>query len=261
MLNKPRCLTCLAALIATSAVPALAGNGSWNGTWILNQAKSRLTGDTFTYSKNTNGTLHFSGSAMEFNLACDGKDYSETANYTTACKKVSASVYDGTDKQNGKVLSRSQSVISPDGKTMTITSNGTRPDGTADAEVDTYERVSGTSGLVGEWKHVKSKSSAASALTIALSGNTITLNDPGYRRTVTARLDGKGAPMTGPTLPTGVTVAFRRLGPLQLAMTIAYEGKIVEEDTLTLSADAKTLTEVSWSPGQSSKQTSVYEKQ
>ena len=252
----------IAALAAALTIPALAGSASWNGTWKLNLAKSQMTGDSFTYSMNPNGTIHYTnGGTVAYNFACDGKDYTQIADYTTACKKVSATVYEGTDKQNGKVLSTWRRVLSADGKSMTITSTGMQPDGKTYTDVNTYERVSGTSGLAGEWKNVKATSNVAGTLTIALSGNTITLGYPAYKQSVTAKLDGSDAQLTGPTLPSGVMVSFKPMGSQQLSMVTKYKGKIFSEDTYTLSADGKTITDVTTTPGQSGKQTYVYEKQ
>lgn len=253
---------CVAALLAASTSPAPASTATWNGTWKLDQAKSQMTGDTFTYSMNANGTIHYAnGGTVSFDFACDGKDYAVIADFTTACKKINDTTYDGTDKQNGKVQSTWQRVISAGGKTMTITTKGTRPDGTAYTDVATYERVSGTSGLAGEWKNVKATSSAAASMTIAISGTTLTLAYPGYKQSVTAKLDGSEAPLTGPTVPAGVTMSFKPIGSQEIHQVTKFKGKVFSEDTLTISSDGTTITDVSSTPGQSGKQTYVYEKQ
>ena len=179
----------------------------------------------------------------------------------TGDKKVSDTTYDFTNKQNGMVLSTDQEVISTDGKTMTDTTKGTRPDGTAYTTVDTYERVSGTSGLIGEWKHVNAQSTAAGIFTISISGTTLTQRGPAYKWSVTAKLDGSDAPVTGPTQPAGLTTSFKPLGSRQIYSVTKLGGKVIGEDTMTLSADGTTITDVSSSPGQSAKQTYVYLKQ
>ena len=96
-----------AVLFAAAIAPALAGSSRWNGTWTLDKVKSQMTADTFTYSMNSNGTIRYTnGGTVQFNFACDGKDYTEVADYTTECKKISDSVYAGTNKQTGRVLSK-----------------------------------------------------------------------------------------------------------------------------------------------------------
>lgn len=254
---------CVAALLVASTSPALASDAAWNGTWKLDRAKSQMTGDTFTYSMNANGTFRVTNGTFTYDFACDGKDYTViAAGNTTACKKVSDTTYDFTNKMNGKVLSTDQQVISANGKTMTDTAKGTRPDGTTYTSVDAYDRVSGTSGLIGEWKHVNADTAGPpSLMTISISGTTITQRSPGYKSGATAKLDGSEAPWTGPTIPAGVTVSFKPLSSRKLYSVTKFKGKVVGEDTMTLSADGTTITDVSSSPGQSAKQTYVYEKQ
>jgi hypothetical protein len=253
---------CIVALLAAFTSPALATNASWNGTWKLDRAKSQMTGDTFTYSMNANGTIRYSnGGPVTYDFACDGKDYTAVTSYTVACKKVSDTAYDFTYKQNGKVQSTDQLAISADGKTMTDTGKTMRPDGTTSTSVDTYDRISGTSGLVGEWKHVNVKSTGADLFTISISGTTLTQRNPAYKSSVTAKLDGSDAPLTGPAMVAGVTVSFKPIGSRQLYSVTKLNGKVIGEDTMTLSADGTTITDVSSSPGQSAKQTYVYEKQ
>jgi hypothetical protein len=253
---------CVAALLATSTSPALASNAAWNGTWKLDVAKSQMTGDTFTYSMNANGTIRYSnGGPVTYDFACDGKDYTVVSGYTIACKKVSDTTYDFTNKLNGKVQSTDQQVISANGKTMTDTGKGTRPDGTTSTSVDTYDRVSGTSGLLGEWKHANAKSTAAGLMTLSISGDTLTQRNPTYKSSATAKLDGSDTPWTGPTVAAGVTVSYKLLGSRQIYSVTKLNGKVYSEDTMTLSTDGTTITDVSSSPGQSAKQTYVYVKQ
>lgn len=251
----------LAAMLGGSSAPALSSNASWNGTWKLDPAKSQMTGDTVTYSMNANGTIHSSnGGTFDYNFACDGKNYTEFTGYTTACNKVGDTTYLGTDKRNGKLASTWRQVISANGKSMTVTTKGPRPDGTTYTVVDTYERLSGTSGLVGEWKHVRS-TSVPGLVTIAISGNTLTMRYPSYKSSVAGRLDGSDAQAIGPTVPAGVTVSFKPLGSRQIYEVTKFKGKVIAEDTLTLSADGRMMTDVVSTPGQSAKQTYVYDKQ
>jgi hypothetical protein len=57
-------------------------------------------------------------------------------------------------------------------------------------------------------------------------------------------------------------VSNKAEGPSKVVTTISLNGKGLGKDVMTLSADGKTITDVSWTPGkESEKQTSVYEKQ
>ncbi|HEX5282724.1 MAG TPA: hypothetical protein VFW30_01295 [Bryocella sp.] len=41
-------ICCACAALALAAAPCFAAGQSWDGTWKLNVAKSKFTGDTFT---------------------------------------------------------------------------------------------------------------------------------------------------------------------------------------------------------------------
>ena len=98
-------------------------------------------------------------------------------------------------------------------------------------------------------------------MTIAISGTTLTVHYPRAKSSVTAKLDGSDAPLTGPTVVAGLTVSYKLLGSRQIYSVTKINGKVVGEDTMTLSTDGTTITDVSSTPGQSGKQTYVYEKQ
>jgi hypothetical protein len=253
---------CVAALLAASSSPALPNNASWNGTWKLDRAKSH-TGETFTYSMNANGTVRYSnGGPLHYIFACDGKDYTEMPGYTTACKKVSDTAYNGTDKQNGKVVETWQQVISSEGRTMSLTTKLTRPDGSPYTDVETYERVSGTSGLIGEWKHVHVKRTPADIMTISISGTTLTLRVPRYKSSITAKLDGSDATLTGPAGQPEATMSLKLLDSRQIYEVEKWNGKVIAEDTLTLSADGTRITDVmSFDWPRPVRRTYVFEKQ
>ena len=254
---------CAALVISSVAAPALAADSPWNGTWKLNEAKSNFTGNTFTYSMNPNGTLHYSnGSNVSFNFACDGKDYPSVADRTISCTKADGATYDFTYKAAGKVLGTSVTVISSDGKSITDTYKATKPDGTSFTTTTTSARVSGTAGLAGEWKDTKSASTSASIMTIAVTGDSFHFAYPEWKQGATVKLDGTYAPFTGAQVPEGVTVSYKAVSPTQLNGGTKLNGKLWSEDTMTLSADGKTITDVSWSPGKpNEKTTAVYDKQ
>ena len=62
-------------------------------------------------------------------------------------------------------------------------------------------------------------------------------------QSVTATLDGKPAPLTGPGAITGTMFALRTTGDRTLQMTTSRNGKDVSRFELVLSGDGKTLTE------------------
>jgi hypothetical protein len=55
-----RKLLLTAAVLALSALSVRAADSPWAGNWKLDPAKSKFTGETFTWSKTANGMYHYS---------------------------------------------------------------------------------------------------------------------------------------------------------------------------------------------------------
>jgi hypothetical protein len=126
------------------------------GTWKLNETKSKITPGTL---KNTHvvyssmlGQVKVQSDGIggdgkpvhvEWSGKFDGKDYSvagdpnsDTRSYT----KVNDRTLTTTAKKNGKVTVTGQIVVSPDGKTRTLTLNGTTPKGKKFKNVAVYDK-------------------------------------------------------------------------------------------------------------------------
>jgi hypothetical protein len=255
--------TCLTVLALSTAARCLAADSPWDGTWKLNRARSQMTGATFTYSKNPDGSLRYSnGSSVAYNFACDGKEYPTVSERTITCTTTGDTIYETTTKSNGKILTVSHRLLSADGKTMTMETMGVQPDGTTFTDRNTFQRVSGTTGLVGKWRTTKTASTTPEIEVMKVTGEMMHTEFPGYQDRVDAKMDGSDAPFVGATLPPGLTVAIRVEGPRRLHVTQKMNGKVLGETTQTVSEDGKTLTEVSWVTGKiAEKQTLVYERQ
>ena len=69
-------------------------------------------------------------------------------------------------------------------------------------------------------------------------------------------------PITGPTVPPGLTLAYKVVSPKSMSYVVKEKGKPVNYGTQTLSADGKSFTDTSWNPGkESEKTTGFYVKQ
>jgi hypothetical protein len=126
------------------------------GTWKLNEAKSKITPGTLknthvVYSgmlgqmKVTSDGVGANGKPVhiEWSGKFDGKDYpvagdpnSDTRSYT----KVNDRTLTTTAKKNGKVTVTGQIVVSADGKSRTVTINGTTPKGKKFKNVAVYDK-------------------------------------------------------------------------------------------------------------------------
>lgn len=249
-------------LWAAASAVVLAVGSPWNGTWKLNEAKSHMTGDTFTYSQAPGGKTRYSnGATVAFDYACDGKPYTTVADYQSTCKQIRATERVYTNMERGQSTGTTRETLSSDGNVLTSVNTGTRPDGQHYRSVTVYHRVSGNGGWFGMWRNTKSSSNAASTMTFAVSGKHVTIGFPGYKQKATLMIDGPAAPLTGAQLPAGVLISLQSHGPNSLQQRIVYRGKVYSQDIYTMSADGKTITDVSWTPGkENEKETYIYEK-
>ena len=126
------------------------------GTWKLNESKSKITPGTLKntqviYSsmlgqvKVKSDGIDVNGKPIhvEWSGKLDGKDYpvtgdpnSDTRSYT----KVNDRTLTTTNKKNGEVAVTGEIVISADGKTRTVTINGTTPKGKKFNNVAVYDK-------------------------------------------------------------------------------------------------------------------------
>lgn len=151
----------LAVVVLCLAVPGLmlAQDNPALGTWKLNAEKSKYTGmegpkslsrtvaadgDSVKYSFEGTGA---DGKAVAygFTLKYDGKDYPVTgsgmpygADHITI-KRIGTNKFSASLKKDGKVIGTSTSVVSNDGKTITLTGKGT-VDGKEVSSTQVYDK-------------------------------------------------------------------------------------------------------------------------
>jgi hypothetical protein len=249
-----------AATLMMATIPCFAAASKWDGTWKLNQAKSKMTGSTVTISQNGN-MYNVDTGAFKFSFACDGKDYHFLPDRTFACTGNGHS-FTLLAKINGKLYSTTKREISTDSKTLTDITTGTRPDGTTYTDHETDTRVGGGSGMVGTWRETAIKNSAPESMVLKVNGDVLHFESPSYKETTDAKLDGTAAAVKGPMSPAGLMLSNKSDGPDKVITVVTLNGKQLSQDVMTLGADGKTITDVSWTPGkESEKQTYVYEKQ
>jgi len=83
----------------------------------------------------------------------------------------------------------------------------------------------------------------------------------GMKMTADVKFDGKDYPASGPTIPAAFTLALKRVDARSFEMTQKVGGKVVYRDTMTVSADGKTLTDVGVAEGTQEKTKAVYDRQ
>ena len=138
------------------AVSAFAANDALMGTWKLNEAKSKLAAggaknETVTYEaagdqiKVTIEGTQADGSKTktEWTGKFDGKDYPSTGNPNEdmrSAKQINDRTLNVTSKKGGKVVLTAHVVASADGKSRTVTVNGTNAEGKKYKSVAVYDK-------------------------------------------------------------------------------------------------------------------------
>lgn len=246
----------------TAAATLAAQDLPYAGKWKMNPAKSDFGQTTTTYEQLPSGEMQATVAGQTYKFKMDGKDYPALFGDTASWTSLGPSSWQTVWKLNGKVLVTDSLALSADGKTLTVRTKGTKPNGETIDDTAVAERVSGGPGLSGKWKTKNVKSSSPNVLEIAASGSDgLTFRIVDMQLTCEAKFDGKDHPCTGPTIGSGWTVMLAKQGARGLDMTIKNNGKAVFKTTYTVSADGKTLTEHGTPMGSNEKTTVVYDRQ
>ena len=251
--------TLLFCLAVTGVMMAV--DSPFVGKWKLNTAKSKFTGLTTTYEALPTGEMQVTSEGQSSKFKVDGKEYPATFGAGATWKQIDPTTWETTYRFNGAVLSVDTTHISADGKTMTVTSKGTKPNGEAFNDSATLQRTSGGPGLTGQWKSTEVKSSTEMWEITPNGDDGLTMKIVDFNAVCTMKFDGKDYPVTGPTVPKNFTLAVRKTGPRSLEMTENMDGKAVFVDSFTVSADGKTLTDEGVPTGTTEKIKAVYDKQ
>jgi hypothetical protein len=250
------------AITGTMFGAAHAQSSPFAGVWKLDVAKSKFTGDTFTYTKTPTGYEFSNGGPITYAFGTDGKDYPMMAGRTTSWTASGPGAWDVVFKIDGKVVTKAHRVISPDGKTMTTTYIETRPDGTSTSEKDVYQRISAGKGIVGEWKDVKADvADDLIKITVSAPG-TFELEEPAYKVVVAGKTDGSEVSLSGPTIPPGASATYKAVSPKSWVYTRSLNGKLVSKGEMTILTGGRQLADANWLPGkESEKSVAIYMKQ
>ena len=142
--------------VCLAAVMCFAANESMIGTWKLNEAKSKLAAGA---PKNNTVTYEAAGDSMKVTIdgtaadgtplhsertgKFDGKDYPSTGNPyedMRSSKQIDDHTLHVTSKKDGKVVLTAHVVLAADGKSRTVTTNGTDAKGKKYKSVGVYDK-------------------------------------------------------------------------------------------------------------------------
>jgi len=239
-----------------------AAENPFAGTWKLDPAKSQLTGDTMKFEKTESGAIRCSASGLAYTFNVDGKEYTGPFGEAIVWKQIDDHTWETTTKQKGILLSTDTSKLSADGKTMTVVSKGTKLNGETFQDTTVYDRISGDQGLLGGWRDKEVKVSSPWTLEIKPSGEDgLQFTSVGYKWTCAAQFDGKDYPVTGPTIPAGITVVLKHTGPGAFELLTKKSGQPLVRETYTVSQDGRTLTVAGSAVAVNEPYTEVFERQ
>jgi formylglycine-generating enzyme required for sulfatase activity len=147
----------LVALAANAPTPGAAQTNPFVGAWVLNVAKSKFTPGPAPKSQTAiyevvGAGLRVSATGVDaqgkpintqYTANFDGKDYPVTGNAdydAIVLKRVDAHSMEFTRKRASKVVQTGTNVVSKDGKTRTITVDGTNAQGQTVHNVSVYDK-------------------------------------------------------------------------------------------------------------------------
>jgi hypothetical protein len=249
-------------LVGISALALLAADAAYMGKWRLNPAKSDFGETTVTYEPLADRQLKITSQGQSYTVGVDGKDYPTPWGNTVAWKAVDASTWEVIVKTGPKVIVTMTLKLGADGKTLTADSRVSLATGGTSDDTAVYQRTSGGPGLAGAWKTKNVEVGSPGTMTLSANGpDGVTLTFVEEKGVCSAKFDGKDHPATGPMWPSGWTCAIASKGPTGLEVTWKKDGKLMFTDTMTPSADGRTLTDVGRAGTTSEKVTTVYDRQ
>jgi hypothetical protein len=232
------------------------------GTWKMNLAKSKLTGETITFTPEAGGAIRYTAEGRSYTFKPDGSDTPTPTGMIAAWKAIDDTTWESQYKKGSTLIDTDTWKLSPDGKELHINSKGTRPNGEKFSDDAEFVRVSGTKGFYGKWKNTKvSDSNPTSYVIEDKPDGSMVWTIPDFKASVTIKPDGKDYPATGPTMPDGFTLSLTKTGPRSFALTEKIKGKPLVKATYTVAADGKVMTEEGSAVGVNEPYTAVYDKQ
>jgi hypothetical protein len=247
-------------MVGLWATVATAADAPYIGTWKLNVAKSRLTGETLSIEKLPSGDMqyHYDVEGFAYNFNLDGKEYPLPDGGTTSWTALDAKTWQVTNRRNGKVSAIYQLVL--DGDAMIVHTKRSKASGGMSDESAKATRVSGGPGFLGRWK-ISAVTMTATTIQIAPNGTDgVTLTDSDSGAVCKGKFDGKDYPLTGPFIGTGQTYVMKKTGPRSFEIVEKLNGKPRYIDNVNVSDDGKTLTFDTTTTESPETTTAVYER-
>jgi hypothetical protein len=127
----------------------MAADNPFTSKWKLDMAKSDFTGEMIRYQALKPNLVRYTGAGETYTFTTDGHPHPGLFGRMVSVKQTDTNTWLRTTEFKGKILSETTVALSPDGNTLTETSRGTWPDGSAFEKTEVYNRVGEGFGMVG----------------------------------------------------------------------------------------------------------------
>lgn len=224
--------------------------------------RAKITGHTVTFTAEPGGTIRVTAGGQSYSFKPDGSETKTPFGDMGAWTRIDDSTWKTVYSKDSTVLDTDTWKLAADGKTIEVSSTGTKPNGDSFSESKSYGRVAAGKGLFGKSKSTKASSNSPDTRVIEANGDDgIIWNIPEIKASLPLKFDGNDVAPTGPTIPAGLTLSATRVSPRKFAILEKINGKVVFKGTSEVSADGKTMTSVGSPVGVSEPTIAVYEKQ
>jgi hypothetical protein len=238
-----------------------AANDPFTGKWKLNQSKSKITGEQVKITALGGNKYRITIGNVSDTIVADGTDQPIHFGDTESIRQAGPNAWTQVIKKNGRVHYARTWTLAQDGRTVTIQSTETRPDGSTSSNHFVFTRTSGTTGFGGIWEMTTRKiGSPAEQVIQPYGGDGLSFIWPADQDTLSMKFDGKDYPETGPNVAAGSASSGRRVDQRTLEMTDKIQGKVMDTQQLQLSPDLNTLTVTIHETGQSKPLIAVYDR-
>ncbi|HVN92763.1 MAG TPA: hypothetical protein VMT38_03655 [Terracidiphilus sp.] len=249
MSSSKRILICsfiaAAVLIAATASHA---QSPFDGTWKTDLSKTKFAPKPYVFYI-SQGWYHCVSCDPAFDIPADGQDHAVSGQPydTLSVTIVDPHTISVVAKKGSTVTSEQTRTVSADGKTLTVKSTGhPQSGGAATNFVTTGKRSgiapSGVHATSGEWI-IQQQTGSSNALltTYKTSGDQITMTSP-TGETYTAKFDGNDYPYRGAYAYDAVSL--KKINDHSFEELDKRAGAVIDDSTLTVSPNGKTMTVV-----------------
>jgi len=248
-----RYVLCAIVLLASLGAAAVSHSQSpFDGTWRVDPAKAKFDQKPFTIYT-SQGWYHCVSCTTPFEVQADGQFHAVTGQPfdTISVTIVDAHTMTMVSKKGDKTIEEDTVTVSADGKLTTIKSttypsNGGGPQNSSITLKRVGVPAAGVHATSGNWVPLKFTDTEADlAFTFKSNGDELTMTDP-TGDSYTAKFDGNDYPYKGGYYTNAVSL--KRIDAHTIVETDKRDGKVLNEQKMTVSPDGKTMTIVAHDP-------------